>query len=104
MIDIRDSMISQIPPLCSAGVSDLSLHVSGSAVDVCHCDHLWIKHAEELGAHVTSTTQCGDYTWQQLTLYNLTQQCQTHNTGKTELYKSHSHMHYLTQTTYKLEK
>ena len=47
-----------------------------SALDLCKCEHLWLKIAEEMGASIKmDDVQCGDDLWSTLNSSRLMERC-----------------------------
>ena len=76
---LTDTFIQRLPTL-GANVSHMNLEVaqSNSSLDICHCDHLWLKKAEEDGMTVVvNDASCGSdgTTWIHMTFAELIGVC-----------------------------
>ena len=76
MLDLRKTKIKTIPTLCSADPEKLSIDIRETDVDLCHCDNLWLKHAQGKGALVNvDYIQCHEESWTALSLLKLSRIC-----------------------------
>ena len=69
-------MIQTLPP-ASSNYALLELRLKdASNLDLCACDNIWIKQAEEKGANVEVTdVTCGDKIWSAMTFSELVRVC-----------------------------
>jgi len=72
-----DNMFGEVLPPLLAETPQLILSIRSERLDLCLCDHMWLKRAIEAGATVnfTDTTCMSDVPWSALTLEELYNEC-----------------------------
>ena len=71
-------LLDSLPATCAASVSSMIITATAlPKLDLCACEHIWLKQAEEHGASITvdGSTICGSDSWQQQNTTQLLAAC-----------------------------